>query len=60
MKYKLTHTFSSLNFVLAITGTFMVWHITHNGWAVFWAIISALHFSYTPPVQGKKGKTNVK
>lgn len=43
---KSNYSLSFANLILAIFGTYMVWKVTgHNGHAVFWTIIAALHFS---------------
>jgi hypothetical protein len=47
MKFKETYTPIVFNTTLGIIGLSGVWFASHNGWAVFWAFIAALHITFT-------------
>ena len=36
----------TVNFLFFVIGMFGVWQVSHNGWALFWTFIAALHVEF--------------
>lgn len=38
-------TYTGTNFICFIVGMIMVWHLTHDGWVLFWTFVASLHLT---------------
>jgi hypothetical protein len=45
------YTFPWLSFTLYMLGMGMVWHLTHNGWALFWTWVATIRVQATVRVK---------